>query len=113
MNFKKFEIILVNLNPTKWSEQSWIRPCIILQNNYANKVARTFVVAIISSVIKDFPHTLIIEKTKTNWLENKSRIDLLQVRTIDKTRIIKSFWILDEKYREIFDEKIKISFWIN
>jgi len=37
-----------------------------MQNNYANKVARTFVVAIISSVIKDFPHTLIIEKTKTN-----------------------------------------------
>jgi len=110
---QKFEIILVNLNPTKWSEQSWIRPCIILQNDYANKVANTFVIAIISSVIKDFPHTLIIESSDENWLDKKSRIDLLQIRTIDKSRIIKSFWFLDEKYRKAFDEKIKISFWIN
>jgi len=112
MFFEKYEIILVNLNPTKWSEQSWIRPCIIMQNNFANKVSRTFVIAIISSVIKDYPHTLIIEQTKKNWLKNKSRIDLLQIRTIDKSRIIKSLWILDEKYIEEFNEKIKISFWL-
>jgi len=109
---QKYEIILVDLNPGKWSEQAGIRPCLILQNNYANKVARTFVVAIISSVIKDFPHTLIVNASQNNGLKMKSRIDLLQVRTIDETRIIKSLWILETKLHQICDEKIKIAFWL-
>jgi len=60
---KKYNIILVDLNPVKGSEQAWIRPCIIIQNNYANKVSKTFVIAIISSVIKDYPHTLILDNS--------------------------------------------------
>ena len=108
----KFDIVLVDLNPVKWSEQSWIRPCIIIQNDYANKVSRTYVVAIISSVIKEYPHTLIIEKSEINWLSQKSRIDLLQIRTIDNSRIIKQFWELDLEFRALLDEKIRIAFWI-
>jgi len=107
---KKYDIILVDLNPVKGSEQSGIRPCIIIQNDYANKVANTYVVAILSSVIKDYPHTLIIDSSKINWLTQKSRIDLLQVRTIDETRIIKKFWELDLEFRKLLDEKIKIAF---
>jgi len=109
---KKYEIILVDLNPVKWSEQSWIKPCIILQNNYANAVARTFVIAIISSVIKDFPHTLIINNSNNNGLKVRSRIDLLQIRTIDESRIMKKIWLLDVKYQDSFDNKIKIAFWL-
>lgn len=108
----KFDIVLVDLNPLKGSEQSWIRPCIIIQNDFANKFSKTFVVAILSSVIKDYPHTLIINKSIKNWLDIKSRIDLLQIRTIDKTRIIKKYWELDFNYRKILDDKIKIAFWL-
>ncbi len=108
----KYDIVLVDLNPTKWSEQAWIRPCIILQNDFANKNSRTFVVAIISSILKDYPHTLIVESSLMNWLNNISRIDLLQVRTIDKEKIISILWKLDEKYRNLLDEKIKIAFWV-
>ena len=106
----KFDIILVDLNPVKWSEQAWIRPCIIIQNNFANKVSKTFVVAILSSVIKDYPHTLIVDKSLENWLDKKSRIDLLQVRTIDESRIMKTFWNLDLELHELLDEKIRIAF---
>lgn len=108
----KFDIILVDLNPVKWSEQAWIRPCIIIQNDFANKNSKTFVIAIISSIIKDYPHTLIIENTKINWLKNTSRIDLLQIRTIDKERIISILWKLDLKYKNLLNEKIKIAFWL-
>lgn len=108
--FEKFDILLVDLNPVKWSEQSWIRPCIVLQNNNANKFARTFVIAIISSVVKEFPHTLIIKPSKINWLKEISRIDLLQIRTVDEQRIIKKLWILDESFRSQLDMKLKIAF---
>lgn len=109
---KKFDIVLVDLNPVKWSEQSWIRPCIIIQNDFANKVSKTFVIAIISSVIKTYPHTLIINESSKNWLKNISRIDLLQIRTIDQERILSVLWSLDLEYRQTLDEKIKIAFWI-
>jgi len=108
--YEKYEIILVDLNPIKWSEQSWIRPCIIIQNDYANKSARTFVVAIISSIIKEYPHTLIIKPSLINWLKEKSRIDLLQVRTVDELRIIKKIWKLDSNYQEELNFKLKIAF---
>jgi len=107
---QKYDIFLVDLNPIKWSEQSWIRPCIILQNNNANKFANTFVIAIISSVIKEYPHTLIIKPSKINWLKIISRIDLLQVRTIDELRIIKKLWYLDDNYQSELNIKLAIAF---
>jgi len=63
---KKYDIILVDLNPVRGSEQSGIRPCIIIQNNYANAVARTFVVAIISTVIKEYPHMIVVDPSLAN-----------------------------------------------
>lgn len=107
---QKFDILLVDLNPIKWSEQSWIRPCIIIQNNNANKFAKTFVIAIISSVIKEYPHTLIVKPSLINWLKEISRIDLLQVRTIDELRIIKKLWALDENCQSELNIKLAIAF---
>ncbi len=107
---KKYDIVLVDLNPVKWSEQSWIRPCIIIQNDFANKFAKTYVVAIITSVLKDYPHTLIVNKSNTNWLICDSRIDLLQIRTVDELRIVKNIWELDIQYRNLLDQKLRIAF---
>ena len=106
----KFDIILVDLNPVKGSEQSGIRPCIILQNNYANKVARTFVIAIISSTLKTYPHTIIVDPSRANNLSNTSRIDLLQIRTIDEERIIKTIGTLDTEKQFEVDTKLRIAF---
>ena len=108
--YNKFDIILVDLNPIKWSEQSWIRPCIIIQNDNANKFAKTFVIAIISSVIKEYPHTLIVSPSNINWLKDISRIDLLQIRTLDELRIIKKLWSLDEKHKLELNNKLEVAF---
>jgi mRNA interferase MazF len=107
---QKYDIILVDLNPVRGSEQAGIRPCVILQNDYANAVARTFVIAIISSVIKKYPHTLIVKPTLENGLTVESRIDCLQVRTIDQERIVKHLGTLDMSDRENLDDVIRIAF---
>ncbi len=110
MQISKFDIVLVNLNPTKGSEQKGIRPCLIVQNNPANAAAQTTVVCVISSVIKKYPHTMTIQPSKANQLTKKSRLDLLQIRTIDKQRIIKKIGELDQKYHDEFTERFKVSF---
>ncbi|HPO06191.1 MAG TPA: type II toxin-antitoxin system PemK/MazF family toxin, partial [Candidatus Gracilibacteria bacterium] len=98
MKYHKFDIVLVDLNPVIGSEQSGVRPCIIIQNDLVNAFAKTFVVAIISSVIKYYPHTLVVDPSPENGLTVISRLDFLQVRTIDEKRIIKRLGGLELAY---------------
>lgn len=107
---KKYDIVLVALDPTQGSEQKGQRPCLVVQNNLANKYARTVVVCPLSSILKDYPHTLIVEPSEENRLAATSRVDILQIRTIDKIRIIKHIGILDVKYRHVFLNKFLLSF---
>ena len=110
MKIEKYDILLVNLNPTKGSEQKGERPCLVVQNNGANEFSKTTVICPISTVIKKYPHTLIVSASKNNGLKKESRIDILQIRTIDKTRIVKKIGTLDEQYKKTLRNKIGISF---
>lgn len=110
MKVKKYDIVVVNLNPTKGSEQKGIRPCLVVQNNGANQFSRTTVVCPISSTIKRYPHTLIVSESVENGLKNESRIDLLQIRTVDQSRMVKKIGVLDKKYRHEFKERFKVGF---
>jgi len=94
MNYKQFEIYNVNLNPTKWSEQSWIRPCIILQTNAVSDIWKTTIIAVLTSkkLEKIYPYEVLINKDKVNWLKSNSKIKLDQIRVIDKTRILEKLW---------------------
>ncbi len=110
MRVSKYDIVFVNLNPTKGSEQKGVRPCIIMQNNIANKHAHTYLVATLTSVIKEYPHTIIVKPSSINGLDKKSRIDLLQMRTVDQCRIVEKIGELDEKYKNEMREKLIIAF---
>jgi len=110
MEIKKYDIFLVDLNPTKGSEQKGIRPCLVIQNNGANNFSRTTVICPISSTLKRYPHHLIIKPSTENGLKNESRVDFLQVRTIDKARIINKIGKLDQGYKNEFKYRMEISF---
>jgi mRNA interferase MazF len=113
MLISKYDIVLATLDPTQGSEQKGMRPCLVIQNNGANLYANTTVVCPISSSIRRFPHTLIVSPDKTNGLKKESRIDLLQIRTIDKSRIIKKLGKLEDRYKRELRAKLIISFDIN
>ena len=113
MIISKYDIVLVNLNPSKGSEQKGIRPCLVIQNNGANMYANTTVVCAISSKIRRLPNTLITSPSDENGLKQESKIDFLQIRTIDKSRIIKKLGSLEEKYRAELKERITMSFDLN
>lgn len=110
MQIKKYDILIINLNPTFGSEQKGIRPCMVVQNNQFNERAQTTVVCPITSVIKHYPHHLIVQPSSQNSLRKRSRLDLLQIRTIDKGRITKKIGTLDEEYRDELKAKFFVSF---
>ena len=86
MELDQYSIVLVNLDPTIGSEIKKSRPCVIVSPNELNKFLRTIVVAPMTTNLKNYPTRI---KVKHNGKEGMIAID--QIRTIDKSRIIKKF----------------------
>lgn len=86
MELEQYSIILVNLDPTIGSEIKKTRPCVIVSPNEINKFLRTIVVAPMTTNLKNYPTRI---KVKLN--EKKGMIAIDQIRTIDKSRILKIF----------------------
>ena len=111
---KRGEIFLANLEPIKGSEQGGIRPVLIIQNDISNKHSPITIVAAITSKVyeKEFPTNVFILK-KDSKLNKDSTILLNQIRTIDRTRLIKKIGSLDPYILKKVDLAIKISLDLN
>lgn len=76
--------MLVNLDPTIGSKMKKTRPCVVISPNEMNKYLQTIVVAPLTSSSKPYPTRVEIKQSKT-----KGWVVLDQIRTVDRTRIIK------------------------
>ncbi len=104
---KKYEVVIVDLNPIRGAEKRGVRPCIILQNNPVNKSKlQTVTLAPITKHVRAFRSMLSITSSKENGLDIDSAVDLSQIRTVDKSRIHKTIGHLEPKYYEDISEKI-------
>ena len=66
MDIKQYDIILVNLDPTKGSEITKTRPCLVISPNEMNKYLRTFVVAPMTTAKKSYPTRVVINHNNKN-----------------------------------------------
>ena len=92
MEVNQYQIVLVNLDPTIGSEIQKTRPCVILSPNEMNDNLKTIIIAPMTSTSRKYPTRV---KIKHNNREGWIVID--QIRTIDKTRIVKTFNSLTSK----------------
>ncbi len=104
------DIVLAKLEPVKGSEQGGIRPVLIIQNNEFNEHSPTTIIALITSKIyqKDYPTNVFITK-KDSGLNKDSTILFNQIRTIDKSRIIRKISFLNFDLMIKVDKAIKAS----
>jgi len=86
MDLKQYSIVLVNLDPTVGSEIKKTRPCVIISPNELNKYLKTVVVVPMTTNLNKYPTRIAV---KSN--DKKGMIAIDQIRTIDKSRIIKIF----------------------
>ena len=86
MDLKQYSIVLVNLDPTIGSEIKKTRPCVIISPNELNKYLKTIVVVPMTTNLNKYPTRIAV---KSNGKNGMMAID--QLRTIDKSRIIKTF----------------------
>ncbi len=90
VDFCRFDILLVSLDPSQGAEIKKTRPCLVISPDEMNKHIKTLIVAPMTS--KGRPYLTRIPVT----FKGKERKVLLdQVRTIDKSRIIKKLGTLD------------------
>jgi len=92
MEVKRFDVYLTNLDPTVGSEIQKIRPCLIVSPDEMNRHIRTVIVAPMTTAGKDYP-----TRVSCTFKKKKGRIVLDQIRTIDKTRLIKNIGTLDSE----------------
>ena len=96
MVVERFEVYLVNLQPTIGSEINKTRPCVIISSNDLNRVLNTVIVAPLTSTIKNYPTRINCVVARKN-----GQIVLDQIRTIDKQRLIKKIDVLDKQTTEM------------
>ena len=94
---KKGEIYLVNFDPTIGHEAKKKRPALILSNNIHNQYSPLVTVAPLSSnTNKVYPFEVYVAKKSTGLNEN-SKIMIIQLRSVDKKRLINKIGDIEDK----------------
>ncbi len=110
VDVKRGDIVLVDLDPNKGSEQGKTRPALVIQNDIGNKYSPTTIVApLTSSYQKVYPMQVEIAPIDAE-IHKKSLILLNQIVTIDiEARVVKRLESLSKnKLREV-DKAIEVS----
>ena len=106
---KRGEIYWVNWNPGRGSEQSGLRPALVIQNDVGNKYSTTTIVAALTTAIeKHYPFTVKVT-AKESGLPKDSTVNLAAIMTIDKTRLQDKCGELSKSKMNEVDEAIKAS----
>ena len=106
---KRGEIYWVDWSPGRGSEQTGIRPALIIQNHTGNKFSPTTIVASMSKAPeKSFP--FLVEVTaRESGLSQYGVVNLAQILTIDKTCLGDKCGQLSSRKMLEVDRAIKIS----
>ena len=109
MIIRRGEIYLAALDPVVGREISKTRPVLIVSNNKNNEFSGTVTVLPITSknVKKTYPFEVYLRKGTGN-LPKTSKVKADQIRTLDKSRMVKLIGNLEEKKISEIDQGIKI-----
>lgn len=86
----RFDVYLVNLDPTVGSEIRKTRPCLIVSPNEMNHWIATVIVAPMTSHGQDYP-----TRVPCTFQGKQGQVVLDQLRTVDKDRLVRRLGTID------------------
>ena len=98
----RFEVWLVNLDPAIGKEIKKIRPCLIVSPNEANKYLNTVVGAPMTTIVRNYP-----TRVPCAFQKKKGQVAIDQIRSLDKSRLVKKLGNLNEQICRDVCEKLK------
>jgi mRNA interferase MazF len=87
----RFEVFLVRLDPTEGREIRKTRPCLIISPDEMNEHIDTVIVAPMTSKGRPYP-----TRVPVRFKGKSGQIVLDQIRTVDKSRLIKRMGKIDD-----------------
>lgn len=113
MQVRRGDIVIVDLNPTRGSEQKGQhRPCVVIQNNTGNKYSPTTIIAPLTSKYDPtdvYPFEVELLSSNT-CLNEDSVVDLSQIRVVDVSkRVDRKIGSVPSSRMALIDRAIKAS----
>ena len=93
---ERFDVFLVNLDPTVGSEIQKTRPCVVISPDEMNRNIATVIVAPMTTKGKAYPTRVVCR-----FQAKDGQIVLDQIRTIDKTRLVKKLGQISQDEQRI------------
>ena len=90
MVIKRFEVYLVNLDPTVGSEIQKSRPCLVISPDEMNVHIATVIIAPMTTRGMDYP-----TRVQCQFQGKDGQIVLDQIRTVNKLRLVKRLGVID------------------
>ena len=84
MVMKRFDVYLINLDPTIGSEIKKTRPCVIVSPDEMNRHIATVIVAPMTTKGRNYP-----TRVRCKFEGKRGQVVLDQLRTVDKRRLVK------------------------
>ncbi len=105
MVISRFEVHLVDLDPTVGSEIQKTRPCVVVSPDEINHNLRTAIVAPMTTRGRPYP-----TRVACRFRGKNGQVVLDQIRTVDQSRLVKKQGRLDDKTAARVLEVLRIMF---
>ena len=92
MEINRFEVFLVDLDPTVGHEIKKTRPYVVISPNEMNRYISTIIVAPMTSKGKKYP-----TRISCSFQGKSGQIVLDQIRTVDQKRLVKKLGVISKK----------------
>ena len=109
-NVRRGDIYYADLSPVVGSEQSGVRPVLIVQNDVGNRYSPTVIAAAITSQTGKARLPTHIEVHTDSGLAKSSIVLLEQIRTLDKRRLKDRMGHLDDETMTLVNDALSVSF---
>jgi mRNA interferase MazF len=88
---QRFEVWLVNLDPTQGSEINKTRPCVVISPDELNRHLRTVTIAALTSNQRAYP-----SRVDCQFQGRDGQVALDHIRSVDKTRLVRKLDVIAE-----------------
>jgi len=88
----RFDVYLVNLDPTIGAEIRKTRPAVVISPDEMNRHIRTVIIAPMTTADRPYP-----SRVPCRFKNRRGQVALDQIRTVDKARLAQRLGALDER----------------
>jgi len=92
MEVTRFEVYLVNLDPTVGHEIKKSRPCLVISPDELNRYISTVIVAPMTTKGRNYP-----TRVPCTFQGKEGQVVMDQIRTVDKIRLVKRLGRIDSQ----------------